>query len=100
MSDTKFGRYIDDRSAAERRAAAAQEQQQLADDRQQLILAQSSLHYDPQHRIELWERLHAMNLPRAANHQLVDLIATQTALTVAQVREEQIRRAAAAGAGK
>lgn len=46
-------------------------------------------------RIEVWERLHALRLPRASNHLLLAVIAKQTQLTLGQVHEEQIRRATA-----
>ena len=49
---------------------------------------------DAEERIRIWERLHALRLPRTATHILVNVIATQTHLTVRQVNEEQRRRAA------
>ena len=52
---------------------------------------------NPRERIEIWERLHALRLPRTSNHLLLTVIAKQTQLTLGQVHEEQIRRAAAAG---
>ena len=45
-------------------------------------------------RIRIWERLHALRLPRISSHVLVRVIATQTHLTIGQVHEEQQRRAA------
>jgi hypothetical protein len=80
-------------SAAERREAAERELQQRQAERQKLLAAQQSPKYDPQRRIELWEHIHGMLLPRIAEHRLVDVIAKQTALTVEQVRHEQVRRA-------
>jgi hypothetical protein len=80
-------------TAAERREAAEREQQRRAAERRKLIEAQSSPQYDPQYRIELWERLHGLHLPRMSEHQLVHVIAKQTALTVKQVQKEQLRRA-------
>jgi hypothetical protein len=55
--------------------------------------AQASPVRDPRERIEIWERLHALRLPRAHDHVLVKVIARQTRLTVGQVHEEQRRRA-------
>jgi hypothetical protein len=48
---------------------------------------------NPQERIGIWERLHALRLPKAPGHVLVKVIAKQTRLTVSQVHEEQQRRA-------
>jgi hypothetical protein len=73
--------------------------QQDADERASLrgieLESQASSMKDPQERIGIWERLHALRLPRAPGHVLVKVIAKQTRLTVAQVREEQQRRAGA-----
>ena len=49
---------------------------------------------DARERIEIWERLHALRLPRAPSHLLLTVIAKQTQLTIGQVHEEQSRRAA------
>jgi hypothetical protein len=38
--------------------------------------------------------LHALSLPRSGTHKLLSVIAAQTELTLAQVHEEQARRAA------
>lgn len=47
---------------------------------------------EPRERIEIWERIHALSLPRALTHALIDVIAKQTQLTTEQVRGEQLRR--------
>ena len=83
-------------SAADRRAAAQREEQERNAQRQKYLAALTSPQHDPQRRIRLWEQLHAMHLPRDADHRLVRAIATQTALTVEQIQQEQARRAAAA----
>lgn len=74
--------------------------QQAADDRAALrgseLESQASPMKDPGERIGIWERLHELRLPRAPGHELVKVIAKQTRLTVAQVREEQQRRAGGA----
>jgi hypothetical protein len=71
--------------------------QQAADERTALrdseLESQVSPMKDPQERIGIWERLHALRLPRAPGHVLVSVIAKQTRLTVGQVHEEQRRRA-------
>ena len=83
-------------SAADPRVIAERENQERIAARQQFLVAQSSTQYDPQRRIRLWEQLHSIHLPRSAEHSLVGVIAAQTALTVEQVRQEQVRRAAEA----
>src|SRR5687767_14567168 len=55
--------------------------------------AQISPVKDARERIEIWERLHALRLPRASRHLLLTVISKQTQLTIGQVQEEQIRRA-------
>jgi hypothetical protein len=55
--------------------------------------SQASPAKDPRERIGIWEQLHALRLPQASGHVLVMVIAKQTRLTVAQVHEEQQRRA-------
>jgi hypothetical protein len=60
--------------------------------------SQSSSVKDPRERIQIWERLHALRLPRTPGHVLVRVIAEQTRLTVRQVQEEQQRRATPAAA--
>jgi hypothetical protein len=69
---------------------AAQERAALRDSE---LEAQASPVRDPRERIEIWERLHALRLPRAHGHVLVKVIARQTRLTIGQVHEEQQRRA-------
>lgn len=80
--------------AAERRAQIEHQQQERAAERQQQIALQSSSLSAPEERIQLWEKLHALRLPRSATHQLVRVIASQTNLSIEQVVEAQQRRAA------
>lgn len=80
-------------SDAERRAVVEVEDQERAALRQQELDSQASPLHDPQERIRIWERLHALRLPIDAGHKLVDLIAMQTQLTIHQVQQEQQRRA-------
>lgn len=58
------------------------------------LAAQVSPAKDAEERIRIWERLHALCLPRAAGHVLVTVIAKQTRLPIGQIHEEQRRRAA------
>jgi hypothetical protein len=74
-----------------------QAEQERVAQREREIESQTSPVKDARERIEIWERLHALQLPRAAGHVLVKIIARQTRLTVGQVHEEQQRRAEATG---
>jgi hypothetical protein len=70
-------------------------QQAEAAERRRLDLAEQSSHLkSAEERIKIWERIHEVTLPRSAGHNLVDIIAANTGLTEADVREEQQRRAA------
>jgi len=79
---------------AEYRLQVQRAQQERAAQRDSELEDQVSPTKDPSERIVTWERLHALRLPRAHDHLLVKVIATQTRLTVAQVHEEQRRRVA------
>jgi hypothetical protein len=85
---SSVGGVVDHRAQIER------QQQERAAERQQQIAAQSSEFNAPEERIRLWEKLHALPLPRSATHKLLHVIAAQTHLSIHQVREEQQRRAA------
>jgi hypothetical protein len=78
--------------ANERRAAALRAEQERAELRTSKIEAQASPFTTPQERIRLWEDLHGLRLPVNADHRLVRVIATSTALTVREVQDEQVRR--------
>jgi hypothetical protein len=80
--------------SVDRRAEIERQQQERAAERQEQIAAQSSEFNAPEERIRLWEKLHALPLPRSATHKLLHVIAAQTRLSIHQVREEQQRRAA------
>jgi len=82
-------------TVAERREAAERELKRRSAERQKFIAAQTSPHYDPKSRIRLWEQLHGLHLPSNVGHRLVLVIAAQTALTIDEVRHEQLRRASA-----
>jgi hypothetical protein len=79
---------------AERRAHIEHQNQERAAERQQQIALQSSPLSGPEERIRLWEKLHALNLPRSANHKLLGVIAEQTNLSIQDVLAAQQRRAA------
>ena len=80
-------------NVADFREALQRAEQERAATRQRALEAQSSDEHAPQQRIATWERLHGLALPRAAEHALVMVIARQTRLTIAQVHDEQRRRA-------
>jgi uncharacterized protein YmfQ (DUF2313 family) len=86
-------------TTADRRAAVEREQQERAAERSKQLASQVSPLNEPQERIRIWERLHGLNLPVAASHKLVRVIATQTDLTIQQVQDEQKRRATGGTAG-
>lgn len=50
----------------------------------------------PDARIRAWERLHGLRLPAGANHPVVQVIVSDTRLTLADVVTEQQARAARA----
>jgi hypothetical protein len=78
---------------AERRTQIERLQQERAAERQVQIAQQSSPFSNPEERIQLWERLHGLRLPRSATHKLLRVIAEQTDLSMQQVLEIQQRRA-------
>ena len=81
---------------AERRAEIERQQQERAAERREQIAQQSSPFSNPEERIQLWEKLHGLRLPRSATHKLLRVIAEQTDLSMQQVLETQQRRALAA----
>ena len=83
-------------SLADRRAQLEHEQQERIAERQQQIVLQSSPLSSAEDRIRLWEKLHALALPRSPTHKLLRLIAAQTDLNIEQVLEIQRHRAAPA----
>lgn len=81
-------------TASERRALLAQAQESVNAERRQQMVALRSDSTSPEERIRLWERLYGLNLPREGDHKLLAVIAVQTKLSMAAIREEQQRRAA------
>jgi len=82
----------DSESLADRRSQLEHEQQQRAVERQQQIALQCSPLSSAEERIQLWERLHQLALPRSPTHKLLRVIAEQTELALEQVLEIQKRR--------
>ena len=85
------GSVADPGSVADRRAQAEHEQQQRLLERQQQVALLTSPLRTPEERIRLWEKLHALNLPRSPTHTLLRIIADQTELSLEQVLEVQRR---------
>ncbi len=84
-------------SLSDRKAALDREAEERATARAQDIAAQSSPFATPHQRIALWEKLHGLALPRSPTHKLLQVIARQTDLSLRDVQDEQVRRAADAG---
>ena len=77
---------------ADFRARVALQQAEAVERRRQELLEQTSMLNTPEQRIRVWERLHAVGLPRSPAHRLLHVIADGTALTLEQVHAEQQRR--------
>jgi len=76
------------------RARLVHQQAEAAERRRMDLAEQSSRLKSAEERIRIWERIHEVTLPRDPAHRLVDIIATNTGLSDAEVRDEQQRRAA------
>jgi hypothetical protein len=70
------------------------ELQEAAERRSQALLEQSSPDHTPAQRVSVWERLHQVYLPRDPQHNVLRIVARQTGLSLADVREVQRLRAA------
>ena len=75
------------------RARLVHQQAEAAERRRMDLAEQSSRLKSAEERIRIWERIHEVTLPRDSEHRLVKIIATNTGLTDADVRDEQQRRA-------
>ena len=75
------------------RARLVHQQAEAAERRRLDLAEQSSRLKTAEERIRIWERIHEVTLPRDPAHRLVDIIAANTGLTNAYVRDEQQRRA-------
>ena len=76
------------RLADEEYERAERKRLQLADQRSELN--------DAKARIQAWERVHALRLPKDPTHPVLQVIAAATALTLEDVLDEQRQRAAPA----
>ena len=75
------------------RARLVHQQAEAAERRRVDLAEQSSRLKTPEERIRIWERIHEVTLPKDPAHRLVEIIATNTGLTDADIRDEQQRRA-------
>jgi len=75
------------------RARLMHQQAENAARRKVDLAAQSSRLNSAEERIRIWERLHEVTLLRDPAHRLIEIIAANTGLTEAEVRDEQRRRA-------
>jgi hypothetical protein len=75
------------------RARLVHQQAEAAERRRMDLAEQSSRLKTAEERIRIWERIHEVTLPRDPAHRLVEIIAANTGLTDADVRDEQTRRA-------
>lgn len=75
------------------RARLVHQQAEAAERRRFDLSEQSSRLKTAEERIRIWERIHEVTLPRDSSHRLVEIIAANTGLTDAEVRDEQRRRA-------
>jgi hypothetical protein len=82
-------------SQADFRQRMSLQQAQAQERRQQELGEQRSPRHAPADRIRIWERLHQLKMPRSTTHQLLEVIAANTGLSLEDVRAEQHARAAA-----
>ena len=75
------------------RARLVHQQAEAAERRRTDLAEQCSRLKTAEERIRIWERIHEVTLPRDPAHRLVEIIAANTGLTGADVRDEQTRRA-------
>jgi hypothetical protein len=76
------------------RARLIHQQAEAAERRRTDLAEQCSRLRTAEERIRIWERIHEVTLPRDSEHRLIPIIAANTGLTDADVRDEQQRRAA------
>jgi hypothetical protein len=79
----------------EHRARVALEDEARNEKRRLGEAEQSATSSAPEIRVRVWEKIHGLALPADTMHPLVNVIATQTHLTVAEVQHEQLVRKAA-----
>jgi hypothetical protein len=88
--------YAGPTTAGEYRRKVQQQDRDRAALRASELATQMSPVRTAEERICIWERLHGLRLPSTSAHALVQVVATQTRLTIGQVHAEQRRRSAGA----
>lgn len=83
-------------SITDYRIRLAYEQEEMQQRRLLELAEQVSVRRLPSERIDIWERLHGLPLPRNPTHKLVSVIAAATDLQLEQVQEVQRLRFSAA----
>jgi hypothetical protein len=75
------------------RAEMEHRQREDSERRRLEVIEQTAVSKTPEARIRIWEHRHRLSMPRNPEHHLIDVIAGATALSRAQVLEEQRQRA-------
>lgn len=76
------------------RARIALEERERAEGRRLEMAEQRSNLNAPDVRIRAWEKMHGLRMPSDAKHPILDVIAVDTCLTLADVKVEQRARSA------
>lgn len=75
------------------RARAERAAREAAERREQALVDQRSPDNSNEMRVRIWERLHQVRMPRDPAHPILAIIAGQTGLPIADVRDVQSQRA-------
>jgi hypothetical protein len=75
------------------RARIERAQLEAAERRTQALIEQRSTQNTPAQRVRAWERLHQVSLPKDPAHAVLRVVAKQTGMALADVREVQRVRA-------
>ncbi len=78
------------------RARAERAAREAAERREQALVDQRSPDNTNEMRVRIWERLHQVRLPKDPMHPILAIIAKQTGLQIADVREVQAQRTVSA----
>jgi predicted amidophosphoribosyltransferase len=81
-------------SAAERRMAVQAANQRKVSERRNELQQLTSFVRTPAERVEAWERIFQLKLPRSLEHPLIVVIVTSTGLTIDEIDAELRRRRA------
>jgi hypothetical protein len=84
--------WLSTNTVDDRRAEAIRVEEERVAERRRELESQGEQGSSAEERIKIWERLHALRLPKVSIHPLLAVIAEQTHLSLMQVAEEQQRR--------